>query len=87
MSAWLYYTKFRDSFSFSRKERIGRKPPRKVHPCQGIRFADSLRSGDMRKVPRWLRTFNTMLIQLIIYGRPFCSYLRLPFGSKAGLCA
>ena len=30
MSAWLYYTKFRDSFSFSRKERIGRKPPRKV---------------------------------------------------------
>ncbi len=25
---------------------------RKLHPCQGIRFADSLRSGDMRKVPR-----------------------------------
>jgi hypothetical protein len=23
-----------------------------LHPCQGIRVADSLRSGDIRKLPR-----------------------------------
>ena len=27
-----------------------RKLPRNLHPCQGIRVADDLRSGDIRKV-------------------------------------
>ena len=39
----------------------------KIAKCRGDYGADEIKLP--QKVPRWLRPFNIMLIQLIIYGR------------------